>query len=260
MPDLPERDRTELAGLRPPDDLRAIGVADLPAELRVQLTERDGRVGYLVAVTPGAAFDEWNGRDLIRFAAAIRELHLPGGGTVTTSGASVIFADIITAIRRDGVIVTAVAALGLCVMVLGVVGRDRRALAVLAGTALGSLVMIAVCAVAGLKINFLDFVALPIALGLGIDYAINVAHRADRDDPQIALRSTGGSVLVCSLTTMIGYASLLASSNLAIRGFGLASLIGEVTCVATALGLVPAIVAAGHRHTGLLGSVRGRDA
>jgi predicted RND superfamily exporter protein len=52
-------------------------------------------------------------------------------------------------------------------------------------------------------------------------------------------------VLVCSLTTMIGYASLLASTNLAIRGFGLASLIGEVTCVAAALGLVPAIVAAG---------------
>jgi hypothetical protein len=260
LPELPERERAELAGLRPPDDLRAIGVADLPPELRAQLRERDGRIGYLVAVTPGAAFDEWNGRDLIRFAAAIRELHLPDGGTVTTSGASVIFADIISAIRRDGVIVTAVAALGLCIMVLVVVGRDRRALAVLAGTALGSLVMIAVCAVAGLKINFLDFVALPIALGLGIDYAINVAHRADRDDPQIALRSTGGSVLVCSLTTMIGYASLLASSNVAIRGFGLASLIGEVTCVATALGLVPAIVAAGHRHTGLLGPVRGRHA
>ena len=95
-----------------------------------------------------------------------------------------IFADIITAIRKDGVVVTVVAALGLVVMVLLLVGRNRRAVAVLAGTAVGSLVMIAVCALIGLKINFLDFVALPIALGLGIDYAINVAHRADRDDPR----------------------------------------------------------------------------
>jgi len=130
-------------------------------------------------------------------------------------------------------------------MVVLLVGRNRCAVAVLAGTALGSLLMIAACALVGLTINFLDFVALPIALGLGIDYAINVAHRADRDDPRSALRSTGGTVLVCSRTTMIGYASLLASSNLAIRGFGLASLIGEVTCVVTALALVPAIIALG---------------
>lgn len=39
------------------------------------------------------------------------------------------------------------------------------------------------------------------------------------------------------------YASLLVSDNLAIRGFGLASLIGEVTCVIAAFVIVPAIVA-----------------
>jgi predicted RND superfamily exporter protein len=198
-------------------------------------------------VTPSAAFDEWNGRDLLRFAAAVRELRLPGGETVTTSGPSVIFADILMAIRRDGAIVTVCAAAALAAMVLLGVGRNRRAFAVLAATALGSLAMIAACAVIGLRIHFLDFVALPIALGLGVDYAINLADRSDRAGSQGALRSTGGSVLVCSLTTMIGYASLLASSNLAIRGFGLASLIGEVTCAATALALVPAICALGRR-------------
>jgi predicted RND superfamily exporter protein len=128
-------------------------------------------------------------------------------------------------------------------MVLLVVGRSRRAVAVLVATASGSIAMIAVCALAGLKINFLDFVALPITLGLGIDYAINVADRATRSDPLVALRTTGGSVLVCSLTTVIGYLSLLASEILAIRGFGLASLIGEVTCMIAAFVVVPAVVA-----------------
>ena len=238
---LPEADRRALAALRPPDELRAFTAAELPAALRARLAERDGRIGALVAVTPSAAFDEWNGRDLLRFAAAVRELRLPGGETVTTSGPSVIFADILTAIRRDGAIVTLCAAAALAAMVLLLVGRNRRAFAVLAATALGSLAMIAACAVIGLRIHFLDFVALPIALGLGVDYAINMADRSDRAGSRGALRSTGGSVLVCSLTTMIGYASLLVSSNLAIRGFGLASLIGEVTCAATALALVPAL-------------------
>jgi hypothetical protein len=229
----------DVADLRPPDDLRAITAADLPAELRVKLTERDGRIGFLIAVKPGPSFDEWDGHDLIAFSSAIRNIQLPDGRHVTTSGAAVIFADILGTIRHDGPIVTLVAAAALTVMVLLVVGRNRRAVAVLVGTASGSLAMIAICALAGIKINFLDFVALPIALGLGIDYAINVADRADRDDPHVALRSTDGTVLVCSLTTMIGYASLLVSSNLAIRGFGLASLIGEVTCVVAALTIVP---------------------
>ena len=68
--------------------------------------------------------------------------------------------------------------------------------------------------------------------------------------PRVALRMTGSTVLVCSLTTMIGYASLLGSDNLAIRGFGIASLIGEITCVIAALTLVPAIIALGRRGAG----------
>jgi hypothetical protein len=106
--------------------------------------------------------------------------------------------------------------------------------------------MVAVCALAGIKVNFLDFVALPITLGLGVDYAINIAHRDDGRglDPVEVLRTSGAAVFVCSLTTIIGYGSLLVSDNLAIRGFGLASLIGEITCVLTALVLVPAMLPA----------------
>jgi len=237
-----DRERSELAALRPPDDLRAFTAADLPRGLKNQLTETDGKIGYMVSIRPTPAFDEWNGRDLIAFAGAVREVRLASGETMTTSGASVVFADILQAIQHDGPIVTLAAAIGLVIMVLAVVGRDRRALAVLLGTATGSLAMVAACAIAGLRVDFLDFVALPITLGLGIDYAINVADRAAHDALAVTLRTTGTTVLVCSLTTMIGYASLLVSDNLAIRGFGLASLIGEITCVATALTLVPALV------------------
>jgi predicted RND superfamily exporter protein len=40
---------------------------------------------------------------------------------------------------------------------------------------------------------------------------------------------------------MIGYGSLLVSENLAIRSFGIASLIGEICCVTSALIVVPAL-------------------
>ncbi|HEY5925665.1 MAG TPA: MMPL family transporter [Kofleriaceae bacterium] len=238
-PMLDDEQRKELLALRPADELAAVTPADLPPALARKLTERDGRVGLMIAVKPGAEFDERDGHDLIAFSAAVRKL---SADDVTASGACMLFADVLMQIQKDGPLVTAIASIALIIMVIAIVGRSRRAVAVLVATGAGSIGMIAVCALAGLKINFLDFVALPITLGLGIDYAINIADRATRSDPMVALRSTGGTVLVCSLTTMIGYMSLLVSDNLSIRGFGLASLIGEITCVIAAFVVVPAIV------------------
>ncbi|HEY0993480.1 MAG TPA: MMPL family transporter, partial [Kofleriaceae bacterium] len=249
---LTDSERAELAELRPPVDLGVITSETLPPLVRDQLEEKDGRVGYIISIRPAPQLDEWNGHDLIRFATAVRSLELPDGETVTTSGGSIVFADIVAAIESDGPRVTAIAALGIVVMVSLLVGRNRRAVAVLVATAAGSLLMVAACALLGLKVNFLDFVALPITLGIGVDYAINVAHRHHHEgvpDPLSTLRTSGSAVFVCSLTTIIGYGSLLISENLAIRGFGQASLIGEVACVGTALVLVPALLALGRTST-----------
>jgi len=254
---LDDADRQELLALRPPDDLAAITPENLPPGLVNNLKERDGRVGLIIGVRPDLTLDEWNGKDLLRFASTVRRVHLDDGRSVVASGSSVVFADILDAIQHDGVKVTALAALGLLLMVLIVVGADARAVAVLVATAGGGLLMVAACALFDLKVNFLDFVALPITLGLGVDYAINVAHRHRQGgDPAETLRTSGSAVFVCSLTTIIGYGSLLASENLAIRGFGLASLIGEVSCLATALILVPAIVSLPRRRAQLASADR----
>ena len=47
---------------------------------------------------------------------------------------------------------------------------------------------------------------------------------------------------ICSYTTVVGYGSLLLSQNLGIRSFGPAAMPGEVTCLAVALILAPALL------------------
>ena len=78
------------APLRPPAELRAVTPADLPPPLASRLAEADGRVGLLIAVRPADHLDEWDGRDLIRFAAAVRAIELPGGEVVTISAPSAV--------------------------------------------------------------------------------------------------------------------------------------------------------------------------
>jgi predicted RND superfamily exporter protein len=114
----------------------------------------------------------------------------------------------------------------------------------IAGSA-GILGMIALCHLVGLKVNFLDLVALPITIGIGIDYSVNLAVRARQDGDNPAanlLGTTGGAVVLCSLTTIIGYGSLLLSENAGIRSFGLAAMLGELACLSAALLLVPGLL------------------
>ncbi len=97
---------------------------------------------------------------------------------------------------------------------------------------------------AEVKINFLNFAALPITFGIGVDYAVNVVQRYRADgsrDILAALRTTGGAVVLCSLTTMLGYLALVGSLNRAIRSLGTIAVVGEVSCLLAAVLVLPAL-------------------
>ncbi|MEZ4405455.1 MAG: hypothetical protein R3A52_03025 [Polyangiales bacterium] len=64
--------------------------------------------------------------------------------------------------------------------------------------------------------------------------------RFTRGDTTEALRSVGGAVTLCSITTIIGYGSLTVADNQALQSFGLYAIAGEFACIATAMLLLPA--------------------
>jgi predicted RND superfamily exporter protein len=97
----------------------------------------------------------------------------------------------------------------------------------------------------GIKINFVNFIAFPITFGIGVDYAVNVMARYLRDgskDIVAAVRGTGGAVGLCSLTTVIGYSSLLVAQNVGLFLFGLLAVFGEICCLTTAVVVLPAVL------------------
>src|SRR5208282_4161706 len=95
------------------------------------------------------------------------------------------------------------------------------------------------------KVNFANFIAFPITFGIGVDYSVNLVMRYIQDgerDPSDAVRSVGGAVALCSMTTILGYSSLLMAENRALFLFGLVAVMGEVCCLSTALVLLPAVL------------------
>ncbi|HEX4452295.1 MAG TPA: MMPL family transporter [Kofleriaceae bacterium] len=243
---LDDKEKADAMKLRPPDNLRVLAPDDVPDAVAWPFVESDGTRGKLILATSGKGYEVWDTRDTMRWAKSVRALGLPDD--VQLGGASFVFADVIAGVLSDGPRATLAAALGAILVVLLVIGANRFAFVTIACGFAGTLLMLGVSASAGLKVNFLDFVALPITIGIGIEYAVNIITRARQESDvgveqgRHVLASTGGAVVLCSFTTTVGYGSLLLSQNLGIRSFGIAAMLGEITCLVMALYLAPSLL------------------
>jgi predicted RND superfamily exporter protein len=248
---LPPDRRMAVEAILPTPDLAPFGAADLPVELRRQLSEVDGRIGTPVLVYAAGAMDVWNGRDVLRFARELRSIPLPRADIPMASG-MLVFADVLGAIREDGPRATWLSFAGVVALVLvafTVGRRSRRSLAdalrVLVALLVGVAWFLALGIALKLRLNMLNFIALPITFGIGVDYATNVIQRRRVDEARSiadVVRTTGGAVALCSLTTIIGYSSLLVARNQALVSFGLLADLGEVACLVAALVALPAFL------------------
>src|SRR5262249_61735596 len=165
------------------------------------------------------------------------------GENAQAVGQALLFSDIIFAILRDGPKATALALLAAMAVVFLVLRHARSALTVLFGLMLGVAWLVGAAAFARVRVNFLNFVVLPITFGIGVDYAVNILQRyrlEGRGSLPWVIRETGGAVALCSSTTMIGYSSLVVADNQALAGFGLLASLGELSCLSAALVVLPA--------------------
>ena len=157
-----------------------------------------------------------------------------------------IFAEVLDSIGRDGPLATGLSFLLVVICTLAAFGFGRRSLPdsawVLGSLLLGVLWFLGIAGALKMKLNMLNFIALPITFGIGVDYATNFFQRRRLDRTRSigdCLRSIGGAVALCSLTTIIGYSSLLVARNQALRSFGTLAVVGEFACLGTALIVLP---------------------
>jgi uncharacterized membrane protein YdfJ with MMPL/SSD domain len=229
-------------------DLAPITLADLPRTFTLGLREKDGSMGAIVLVYPRADSDWWNGNTMRAFVGGLREVareSAMGGSPPRVAGSIPLSTDLAHAIMSDGARASVIAFLGVVLVVVLLLRLRRATLYVVAALLVGVLWLAGATHMLGIRINFANFIAFPITLGIGVDYAVNVVSRYELDgkrDVLAAVRSTGAAVALCSLTTIIGYSSLLMAQNRALYLFGLLAVLGEIACLSVALAGLPAFV------------------
>lgn len=126
-------------------------------------------------------------------------------------------------------------------LVVGLFGRSWRFAAVallpLAASQAGAL---GILGASGEPLTFLSLMAVPIALGVSVDTAFNLLHRARREAD--AATKVARVNAVCAGTTLAGFGGLVFSGYRGLRGLGLACLGGVALALLLTQWLLPAIL------------------
>ena len=241
-----EDKRADVERLVDKSDDKPITVDDLPRSFLTAMRERDGSIGKTVLIYPRPSRALWEGPSLVAFVDDMRGLAASGPGRpARVAGSLPLSADILRSIQHDGPIACGAAFFGVIAIVLILFRGKSTALYVIGALFVGVVWLLAGAMIFHVKINFANFIAFPITFGIGVDYAVNVVSRYVEDgekDVALAVRSTGSAVALCSLTTIIGYSSLLMAENRALFLFGLLAVMGEVACLTAGVTFMPAVL------------------
>jgi predicted RND superfamily exporter protein len=249
-PYLDEEHQARIDEHLPPETVTPVRREDLPRSVARPFVERDGTIGRLVFVEHADGQDTWDGRYMIRWAEAVRSARTGEGETPPVAGVAVVFADLLASMYDDAPKAIGASFVATLLLLAVTFRRQRDRLVALLSMLAGVLWMTGMLAATGSKLNFLNLVAFPITFGIGVEYGVNyvkrfVEEKASSGDgraaARVALEGAGGAVILCSLTTLIGYISLYTSANRALNSFGLAMSLGEVTCLAASLLALPAL-------------------
>jgi uncharacterized protein len=242
-------DRDKLDKFLGVEPLVPVQAADLPASFTTGMRERDGSIGRAILVYPRPSDALWKADSMHRFVDTLRDLGASasraGAGPVYIAGSIPLSSDILRSIARDAPVASLVSFLGVVAVVVVVLRARKASFYVIGALLVGVLWLLGATMALGIKINFSNFIAFPITFGIGVDYAVNVMTRYVQDgehDVRGAVISTGGAVALCSLTTMIGYSSLLLARNRALFLFGLLAVLGEIACLTVAVVALPALL------------------
>jgi len=108
---------------------------------------------------------------------------------------------------------------------------------------LGMLQLFGLLGLLDIALNPANMIVLPLILGIGIDDGVHVVHDFRRSrGPYRTSASTASAVLITSLTTMVGFGSLMIASHRGLQSLGRVLTIGVSCCLFTSLVMLPALL------------------
>ena len=215
-----------------------ISVDDLPEVIKRNHLPREGE-GFLLHVVPRKYL--FSKIELNKFAEQTSSV------SANVVGSEQLIIVMFESILADG---KKAALLALAVIIILVLIHFRGPIGLLSllPLAAGALLMTGLMYVIGEKYNFMNLIAVPIILGIGIDDGIHALHRfrsekgSGIDRVNRSFSFVGRAILLTSLTTMIGFGSIAFYTMEGMASFGRALFMGVGACFLATLFVLPPVL------------------
>ncbi|MDV6234767.1 efflux RND transporter permease subunit [Leptospira ellisii] len=160
-----------------------------------------------------------------------------------TAGSLILFANLIKIVQREGVAAFLIT-LVLVVIVLILFFRGIvPALISLIPLVLGIFVTLGIMALFKVQLNFMNVLVFPVIIGYGIQNGIYIYYRFREDHDVVrAMSMVGPAIIASTLTTLVGWSSLLIADQKGLKSIGVVASIGIASSLLIALTLVPAVL------------------
>ena len=230
---LPPPVRQNLGRLRA-GDVEPISVADLPFGLQHILGAADDR--HWMMVFPSG--NMWDLRETQRVYDAV-DTWVPDQ---PAAGQYLALSVLYQMVRDDAGRIVVAALIAVFLITSFHMRSWRRATGATAALVAGLCWAGAGLALFRVKVSMVNFVGIPILMGIGIDVVIHLLHRMSEEGPGKVLRAlstTGRAAALSAATTILSFASLSAASNHGVRSLGLMIVLGLSLVTVAAFTAVP---------------------
>ncbi len=216
-----------------------IDIEDVPEVFRKNFIPRDNGDEFLVSIMPRESL--WEKDKLDRFNGQVDEID---PNIVSSSKLFIVMIVETLVDGRKG----ALLALGIIALLLLFHFKGPLGLVATIPLIGSALFMVGAMYIIGMKYNYLNLIAVPIILGIGIDDGVHALHRFKQEKLKNSkavynsFKHVGRAIMLTSLTTMIGFGSLGFYTMKGMSSFGIVLFMGVGFCFVTTVVVLPAIL------------------
>ncbi|MBD3273913.1 MAG: MMPL family transporter, partial [Candidatus Marinimicrobia bacterium] len=203
---------------------------DLPTSILDRYSNRD-RDKFLVSIYPKGNVLE-DGDLLYNYVDGLDRIH------PETTGAPQIGIATLRVFAEDGRNAVLLTLITVFILLWIDFRRPRRALIAMLPLLLGGIWMVGLMQLTGMKFQFINFIAIPLIIGIGIDDGVHLMHRwlsEGRSNLHTVFASTGKAILLTSITTMLAFGSMHFATMPIWRWFGDGLFLGVGACFVTSI-------------------------
>lgn len=211
-----------------------MGIADLPESIQSNYVGKDGRL--LVEVVPSINVYQQENFHIVKDAIA----EVSGNSPI---GMPAIMNEVMTMVGSDIITICVICFAIIIVFLLLAFRSVKHTLVCVLPVVLTLYLTVGILPLLRSHINVFSIGAFPLLIGIGIDSSIHLMHRLLSDtqnDIGTIVMHTGKAVILTSLTTLLGFGSLIFINHPGMAGLGMLVAIGMAINLVMTLTFLPA--------------------